>query len=126
MRRQKRSAGPGVTPLKDAVRVLNGFGRSLETILPKLRDGYLVETAELAQAMANEHTHAYFLTPGGECFHNATVTGGKPASAGPLVLKRAQSPIPNPQSPIPNPQSPYFLIFPLLIIFIYVSYININ
>jgi chromosome segregation protein len=80
--------GPGVTPLKDAVRVLNGFGRSLETILPKLRDGYLVETAELAQAMANEHTHAYFLTPGGECFHNATVTGGKPASAGPLVLKR--------------------------------------
>jgi chromosome segregation protein len=81
-------AGPGVTPLKDAVRVLNGFGRSLETILPKLRDGYLVESAELAQAMANEHTHAYFLTPGGECFHNATVTGGKPASAGPLVLKR--------------------------------------
>jgi chromosome segregation protein len=81
-------ARPGVTPLKDAVRVLNGFGRSLETILPKLRDGYLVETAELAQAMANEHTHAYFLTPGGECFHSATVTGGKPASAGPLVLKR--------------------------------------
>ena len=81
-------AGPGVTPLKDAVRVLNGFGRSLETILPKLRDGYLVETAALAQAMANQHTHAYFLTPGGECFHNATVTGGKPASAGPLVLKR--------------------------------------
>jgi chromosome segregation protein len=77
-----------VTPLKDAVRVLNGFGRSLEVILPKLRDGYLVETAALAQAMASEHTHAYFLTPGGECFHNATVTGGKPASAGPLVLKR--------------------------------------
>ncbi|WP_348260910.1 chromosome segregation protein SMC [Telmatobacter sp. DSM 110680] len=79
---------PGVTPLKDAVRVLNGFGRSLETILPKLRDGYLVETAALAQSLANEHSHAYFLTPGGECFHNATVTGGKPASAGPLVLKR--------------------------------------
>jgi chromosome segregation protein len=81
-------ARPGVTPLKDAVRVLNGFGRSLETILPKLRDGYLVESAELAQAMAHEHAHAYFLTPGGECFHSSTVTGGKPASAGPLVLKR--------------------------------------
>ncbi|MFZ1015391.1 MAG: AAA family ATPase, partial [Terracidiphilus sp.] len=26
----------GVTPLKDAIRVLNGFGRSLEVILPKL------------------------------------------------------------------------------------------
>ena len=24
----------------------------------------------------------------GECFHNATVTGGKPASEGPLALKR--------------------------------------
>ena len=27
------------------IRVLNGFGRSLEMILPKLRDGYLTETA---------------------------------------------------------------------------------
>ena len=81
-------AGPGITPLIDAVRVLNGFGRSLETILPKLRDGYLVESAALAQTMANQHTHAYFLTPDGECFHNATVTGGKPASEGPLALKR--------------------------------------
>jgi chromosome segregation protein len=81
-------AGAGVTPLKDAIRVLNGFGRSLEVILPKLRDGYLVETAALAQSLASEHSHAYFLTPEGECFHSATVTGGKPASAGPLALKR--------------------------------------
>jgi chromosome segregation protein len=79
---------PGVTPLREQVRLLNGFGHSLETILPKLRDGYLVETPALAQSMAGEHAHAYFLTPEGECFHNATVTGGKPASAGPLVLKR--------------------------------------
>jgi chromosome segregation protein len=79
---------PGVTPLREQVRLLNGFGNSLETILPKLRDGYLVETAQLAQTMANDFGHAYFLTPEGECFHNATVTGGKPASAGPLVLKR--------------------------------------
>ncbi len=34
------------------------------------------------------HAHAYFLTPDGESFHNATVTGGKPASEGPLALKR--------------------------------------
>ena len=78
----------GLTPLTNQVRLLNGFGHSLETILPKLRDGYIVETAALAQKMAGEHGHAYFLTPDGECFHNATVTGGKPASAGPLVLKR--------------------------------------
>ena len=79
---------PGLTPLTNQVRLLNGFGHSLETILPKLRDGYIVETAALAQRLAGEHGYAYFLTPDGECFHNATVTGGKPASAGPLVLKR--------------------------------------
>ncbi|HEY2467458.1 MAG TPA: chromosome segregation protein SMC [Terracidiphilus sp.] len=79
---------PGVTPLREQVRLLNGFGHSLETILPKLRDGYLVETTQLAQSMANDYAHAYFLTPEGECFHNATVTGGKPVTAGPLALKR--------------------------------------
>jgi len=79
---------PGLTPLTNQVRLLNGFGHSLETILPKLRDGYIVESPALAQRLAGLHAHAYFLTPDGECFHNATVTGGKPASAGPLVLKR--------------------------------------
>jgi chromosome segregation protein len=79
---------PGLTPLKDSIRVLNGFGRSLESILPKLRDGYLVENSGEARSLAARHAHAYFLTPEGECFHNATVTGGKPASEGPLALKR--------------------------------------
>jgi len=84
----EKISAAGVTPLREQVRLLNGFGHSLESILPKLRDGYLVETSELAQTMANDYAHAYFLTPGGECFHNATVTGGKPATAGPLALKR--------------------------------------
>ncbi len=79
---------PGVTPLWDAIKVLNGFGRSLESILPKLKHGYLVEDAESAQRLALHYAHGYFLTPEGECFHNATVTGGKPASEGPLALKR--------------------------------------
>ncbi len=81
-------SAPGVTPLKDTIRVLNGFGRSLETILPKLKYGYLVANAAEAQRLASEHSHAFFLTPEGEFFHNATVTGGKPASEGPLALKR--------------------------------------
>ena len=80
--------GPGISPLKDAIRVLNGFGRSLETILPKLKNGYIVDDSAEAQRMAAEYRHAFFLTPDGECFHNATVTGGKPASEGPLALKR--------------------------------------
>jgi chromosome segregation protein len=81
-------SGPGLTPLKDSIRVLNGFGRSLETILPKLKHGYLVEDSTEAQRLALQHPQAFFLTAGGECFHNATVTGGKPASEGPLALKR--------------------------------------
>jgi len=85
---QETISGPGVTPLKDAIRVLNGFGHSLETILPKLGNGYLVEDPGEALRLAGNHPHAYFLTPEGECFHNATVTGGKPASEGPLALKR--------------------------------------
>jgi chromosome segregation protein len=79
---------PGLTPLRDAIKVLNGFGRSLEGILPKLRHGYLVESSGDAHRLASQYPQAFFLTPEGECFHNATVTGGKPASEGPLALKR--------------------------------------
>ncbi len=78
----------GVVPLKETIRVLNGFGRSLEAILPKLKNGYIVEDTSLAQRLSEQYTKAFFLTPGGECFHNTTVTGGKPASEGPLALKR--------------------------------------
>jgi chromosome segregation protein len=81
-------SAPGLTPLKDSIRVLNGFGRSLEAILPKIKHGYLVENPAQAQRLAAQHPSAYFLTSEGECFHNATVTGGKPASEGPLALKR--------------------------------------
>jgi chromosome segregation protein len=80
--------GSGVTPLKETIKVLNGFGRSLETILPKLRNGYLVEDSGQAQELASRYLQGFFLTPGGECFHNTTVTGGRPASEGPLALKR--------------------------------------
>jgi chromosome segregation protein len=79
---------PGLTPLRDAIKVLNGFGRALESILPKLRHSYLAESSNEALRLTSIYPHAYFLTPEGECFHNATVTGGKPASEGPLALKR--------------------------------------
>jgi chromosome segregation protein len=79
---------PGLTPLREAIKVLNGFGRTLESILPKLRHSYLVADSQDALRLTSRYAHAYFLTPEGECFHNATVTGGKPASEGPLALKR--------------------------------------
>ena len=78
----------GVVRLKDTIRVLDGFGRSLEVILPKLRDGYVTPDSETARTMALENPNAFFLAPSGECFHNVTVTGGKPRAEGPLALKR--------------------------------------
>jgi chromosome segregation protein len=81
-------SGSGLTPLKDTIKVLNGFGRSLEGILPKLKHGYLVEDSGQAQELSSRYAKGFFLTPDGECFHNTTVTGGKPASEGPLALKR--------------------------------------
>ena len=78
----------GLIPLRQTIRVLNGFGNSLEAMLPKLRDGYLAPTAEKARTMAVAYPQAYFLGPTGECFHNATLSGGKPAAEGPLAVKR--------------------------------------
>ncbi|MGH9615863.1 MAG: chromosome segregation protein SMC [Acidobacteriaceae bacterium] len=79
---------PGVVRLKDCIRVLDGFGSSLEVILPKLRNGYVVPDSEIARSLALENPEAFFLSPNGECFHNVTVTGGKPSVEGPLALKR--------------------------------------
>ncbi len=78
----------GVVRLKDCIRVLNGFGNSLEGILPKLRDGFVAPDAETARSLALTHTQGFFLAKSGECFHNVTVTGGKPRAEGPLALKR--------------------------------------
>jgi chromosome segregation protein len=77
-----------IIPLKRAIRVLNGFGRSLEVILPKLRDGYIVPDPAFARNLALENPDAFFLSQSGECFHNVTVTGGKQRREGPLSMKR--------------------------------------
>ncbi|HVZ61237.1 MAG TPA: hypothetical protein VG892_10680, partial [Terriglobales bacterium] len=80
--------GGQLVPLKDCIRVLDGFGRSLEVILPKLRDGFIVSNPELGRNLALENPDAFFLSQSGECFHNVTVTGGKQRREGPLALKR--------------------------------------
>jgi chromosome segregation protein len=77
-----------IVPLKNAIRVLNGFGRSLEVILPKLRDGYIVPDPTFARELALENPNSFFLSQSGECFHNVTVTGGKQRAEGPLSMKR--------------------------------------
>jgi chromosome segregation protein len=77
-----------IIPLKNTIRVLDGFGKSLEVILPKLRDGYIVPGSDVARGLALENPDAFFLSQSGECFHNVTVTGGKQRSEGPLSMKR--------------------------------------
>jgi chromosome segregation protein len=80
--------GSPILPLKNTIRVLDGFGKSLEVILPKLRDGYLVPNAGIGRDLALENPDAFFLSQSGECFHNVTVTGGKQRAEGPLSMKR--------------------------------------
>jgi chromosome segregation protein len=70
------------------IRVLDGFGKSLEVILPKLRDGYIVPDPQFARDLALENPDAFFLSKSGESFHNVTVTGGKQRAEGPLSMKR--------------------------------------
>ena len=82
------SHGDTVVPLKNCIRVLNGFGKSLEVILPKLGNGYIVPDPEVGRGLALENPDAFFLSQSGECFHNVTVTGGKQRSQGPLSMKR--------------------------------------
>ena len=78
----------GAVALKDCVRVLNGFGKSLEGMLPKLRNGFIAQDVATARRLASEHPRGFFLAPRGESFHNATVTGGRGRAQGPLALKR--------------------------------------
>jgi chromosome segregation protein len=80
--------GDSAVPLKHCIRVLNGFGKSLEVILPKLGNGYIVPDSSVGRDLALENPDAFFLSRSGECFHNVTVTGGKQRSQGPLSLKR--------------------------------------
>jgi chromosome segregation protein len=77
-----------VVPLKNCIRVLDGFGKSLEVILPKLGNGYIVPDPNVGRELALENPDAFFLAHSGECFHNVTVTGGRQRSEGPLSMKR--------------------------------------
>ncbi|QMV20045.1 chromosome segregation protein SMC [Granulicella sp. 5B5] len=77
----------GVIALRDCVRANRGFGRSLETLLPKLRDGFIAPDAATARKLAAEYPQGFFLAPSGETFQHLTVTGGKTAGGqGPMAL----------------------------------------
>jgi chromosome segregation protein len=77
----------GLIPLRTTIRVLNGFGGRWRRCC--LSCGWLSCAGFGDGATAgDEYPHGYFLAPSGEWFHNATVSGGKPAAEGPLAVKR--------------------------------------
>ena len=64
------------------------LGPAAKHFLTKLRTAYVVESATVAEQMASENPHSYFLTPEGTCYHGRMVSGGRAGDAGPLALKR--------------------------------------
>jgi chromosome segregation protein len=64
------------------------LGPAAKHFLTKLRTAYIVESQAIAESMARENPHSYYLTPEGTCYHGRMVTGGRQGDAGPLALKR--------------------------------------
>ena len=63
------------------------LGPAAKQFLPRLRNGYLTETAS-AEKLAREYPQYAFVTPEGTCYQGRMVTGGRPDEAGPLGMKR--------------------------------------
>jgi chromosome segregation protein len=64
------------------------IGLAAKNYLTKLRTAYLVESSAIAEQLANENPHSYYLTLDGSCYHGRIVSGGRAGEAGPLALKR--------------------------------------
>ena len=80
--------GNFIARLDKLVEFREPLGAATKFFLKKLRAAYLVESAAVAELMAREHPHNYFLTPEGTCYHGRMVSGGRKGEAGPLALKR--------------------------------------
>jgi chromosome segregation protein len=64
------------------------LGPAAKQFLPRLRSGYLTDSAVAAERLAREYPQYAFVTPEGTCYQGRMVTGGKPDDAGPLGMKR--------------------------------------
>ncbi len=79
---------PGVVARLDRlVEFRDPLGPTAKHFLTKLRTAYLVEAA-VAEQLAHENPHSYYLTLDGTCYHGRIVSGGRAGEAGPLALKR--------------------------------------
>jgi chromosome segregation protein len=79
---------PGVIARLDRlVEFRDPLGPTAKNFLNKLRTAYLVESA-VAEQLAHDNPHSYYLTLDGTCYHGRIVSGGRAGEAGPLALKR--------------------------------------
>jgi chromosome segregation protein len=80
---------PGMlTRLTDTLRFTNGLQSLPLHLLPRIGNCYVAADRMLAQRMAAQYPHCWFLSADGVSYHGAAVSGGKKTGAGPLALKR--------------------------------------
>jgi chromosome segregation protein len=77
-----------LTRLTGAVRFTNGFSSAPANLLPRIANCYVVGDRGIAQKLAAEYPHCWFLVTDGVSYHGQAVSGGKKTGAGPLALKR--------------------------------------
>ena len=77
-----------ISRLDQLVEFRDPLGAAAKQFLPRLQSAFLVECAEPAERLARENPAYSFLTPDGTCYQGRAVTGGRPAEAGPLAMKR--------------------------------------
>ncbi len=77
-----------VSRLDRLVEFRDPLGAAAKQFLPRLQSAFLVETAETAERLARDNPAYSFLIPDGTCYQGRAVSGGRPAEAGPLVMKR--------------------------------------
>ena len=83
------STEPGkLTKLTDTLRFTNGLTHIPLDGLARITNCYVATARELAQRLATEFPHCWFLAADGVSYHGQLVSGGKKTGAGPLALKR--------------------------------------
>lgn len=74
--------------LTEALRLTNGLTNMPLELMHRIAHSYVVSDRGLAQRLAGEFPHCWFLTRDGVNYHGRAVSGGKKSGAGPLALKR--------------------------------------
>ncbi len=75
-------------PLADHVRLVARNGDPAPGMLPKLRNGYLVQDEATAESLARQHPALHFLLPNGAWYSGNAVQAGRKSTSGPLVLRQ--------------------------------------